>query len=118
MTEFDPYPRAKLTYDRFKWLSALSAGAIVFLVGFLDRLVTFSTSMELLSLAVMGLAFTLFVSIGLQIVASAADRWQTEAISPALLVWEWRLLAAAHLVFMVSILLLVTFFMNNLQPLP
>jgi hypothetical protein len=116
MTEFDYDRRARLVYDRYKWLAALSGGAIVFLTGFLDTLTAYTLSHDLLTLALIGLAFTLFIAVGMQIVASAADRWMgQESVSPALLVWEWRLGVLAHLSFLVSVLLLVSFVVNNLR---
>ena len=115
MADFDFNQRARLAYDRFKWLTALSGGAVVFLTAFVEMLSTNSESQDLLTLALIGLAFTLFIAIGVQIVASAADRWSTQdTASPAILVWEWRMVALAHLSFLVSILLLVSYIINNL----
>jgi hypothetical protein len=96
MADFDLDHRARLAYDRFKWLAALSSAFVVLLTIFLDTLNTFPASQELLVMALIGLSFTLFISIGVLIVASAADRWLTqESTSPAILVWEWRLVAIA-----------------------
>lgn len=108
--------RAQLAYERFQWLTALSGGAVIVLAAAMENLSTFRESRELLTLSLIGLAFTLFVSVGVQIVASAADRWAgAETVSPAVLVWEWRLVVLANLAFLVSILLLVSFMINNLQ---
>lgn len=116
MADHDFHQRARLAYDRFTWLSVLSGGAVVALTAFMDNLAAYGESRELLILALVGLAFTLFVSTGVQIVASAADRWAAgETASPAVLVWEWRLVVLAHLGFLISILLLVSFVINNLQ---
>ncbi len=115
MSEFDAFQRARLAYDRFKWLSVVSGGSIVFLVGFLDKLQSYQVSHTSLVLGVVGLAFTLFISIGVQMLASAADRWDVDTVSPLLLVWEWRLLALALLSFLISIILLVTYLLNNIR---
>lgn len=118
MAEFDVQTRARTAYDRCKWLSAVSGFSIIFLLGTLFNAETIpAASLPLLVLGLIGLAFTLFVTIGIQIVVSAADRWITsDTVPPLLLIWEWRLLALAHFTFMLSILILLIYFLNNLPP--
>jgi hypothetical protein len=115
MTTFDRETRVRLSMGRNQLLIALSGGSIVFLSASLDVLWNFQVNHDLLVLALIGLAFTLFVSTGLQILASAADRWMTDTISPALLVWEWRFQVAAYLSFMISGLLLVSYLLENIR---
>lgn len=115
MAEYDSFTRARMAYNRSKWLAALSGGAIIYLAGFLDTFQSFQLSQNLLELGLIGLAFTLFVSLGILIVSSAADRWDTDqTVSPMLLVWEWRFLVLSHLAFLVSILLIVSYIINNI----
>jgi hypothetical protein len=83
-------------------LTGISAGSIVFRVVFLPGLQRNEQSRILLVLGLVGLALTLFLATGIQFVASAADRWGEGTISPALLVWEWRILTATHLAFLLN----------------
>jgi hypothetical protein len=118
MADFDVVTRARLAYDRSKWLTTLSAGALILLTVFLNTIATYQVNAFSMRVALLGFAFTLFVSTGLQIAASAADRWSTtRPISPALLVWEWRMLVLAHLSLLASCLALVDYILNNIPPL-
>jgi hypothetical protein len=118
MATFDRETRIRLSTGRNRLLIGLSGGSIVFLASSLDLLQTYRVNHDLLVLALIAMAFSLFVATGLEILTSAADRWLTDTISPALLVWEWRFQVAAFISFMLSGILLVSYLIENIRVTP
>jgi hypothetical protein len=115
MASFDRETRVRLSTGRNRLLIGLSGGSIVYLAAFLDILQAYRFNHSLLVLALIGLAFTLFVATGLEILTSAADRWMTDTVNPALLVWEWRMQVAAFFSFMLSGILIVSYLIENIR---